>query len=177
LSQSVGTIRGFRSWRNIRNDYQGYFQVLSLGVGVSNPGFLAGGVSTGVNEFFGLPNFTVNGASWYLAIALGIDLNPTPIDISPGISGLWYTPINYAEKTYNLPKQRGLLISDILNGDNSPLITDYLFTLGGKFPPSGILGTIFSPQAYVGRLSHVALANWYADIYEDMHGLNKKFSK
>jgi hypothetical protein len=116
-AESVGVIKGFRSWKNIDLDYSDWFIVGSIGVGTNFIGEL--GVSIGRAWFAGVPDPSIRGTSLYVAASLGAG-DVIPI-IEPAVNLTKYTR-NASIEDYIVGNEVdiGSLLEDIRQGFNSP---------------------------------------------------------
>ena len=153
-AEYAGLVGGFRSNRDLVEEYAGPFFLALLGLS----GDIGVGIGTGAFGFFSLTDPTINGAGWYVGVSASADVVEV-IDAGIGLY-LDYDPFPGRTDTYLLPD--GTV-------DRGSLAVDILFDRDGVSP-----WLIALPSyATASRVGAAVLAAYYAYIYEDIHGLSQ----
>ena len=92
--ESVGLIRGFKSWSNITDDYSGETRVWSLGMGFNF--IVEVSVSIGLSKYYSLSDPAVHGHTLNVGI-LGIGFDPLIPVAEPSASTVNYEPFGFTE--------------------------------------------------------------------------------
>ncbi|MCP5098543.1 MAG: RHS repeat-associated core domain-containing protein, partial [Chloroflexi bacterium] len=155
-AESVGIIKGFKSWRNIELDYSDWFLVGSIGAGTNL--FLDIGVSIGRAWFAGIPDPSVRGTALYVAASFG-GADAIPI-LEPAVSVTRYERTGVVEDyIFGNKVNVGLLFDHIRQGFNSP------WTISA---PAGI-GYISEEVNFKYWFDTWANINKYKLVYEDVN--------
>jgi hypothetical protein len=148
-SQSAGIIYGFRSWHDIKYDYSDMFILVSGGVGTDFGVPVGAGV--GKNWFWGFPDISIHGTSYYVGVSGGFDAIPF-LELAGG--ALMYDPNPGNPTSY-------------VQSDGTVLIDKLLYDISHGVQ-SGFLIDI-PLHAQLNRLFALPRAFHYARVYEDMH--------
>jgi len=121
LTEYVGTVKGFASNSDIKNDYGGAFIMGYIGIsGPPGPDQMGPSVGIGRTAFISPTNPMIRGSSLYVSAGFGVDILPV-MDLGFGIIST-IPPRNEP----NIYKYRGLnLFLDILTGKHNVWISDF----------------------------------------------------
>lgn len=148
-SQSAGIIYGFRSWRDIRYDYSDMFILVSGGVGTDFG--IPVGAGVGRNWFWGFPDVSIHGTSYYVGVSGGFDAIPV-LELAGG--ALMYDP-NPGNPTSYVQSDGTVLIDKLLHDISHSVQSGFLINI--------------PLHAQLNRLFALPRAFHYARVYEDMH--------
>lgn len=161
--ESVGLIRGFKSWGNITNDYEGESHVWSLGMGVNY--VLQISASIGLSKFYSMSDRAIHGHSLDVGY-LGAGLDPLIPVAEPSYSWVDYVPHGSTQSYVNAngTVNVNLLWNEhIVKGHRSPWIDNL---------PAYVMKAFPDMEEDIWGQTNDAI-NKYSKVYNEMYRENE----